>query len=98
MAFHKSESNAASVAQFPSNRSGGANDNWKSDAFINVYLPTVDGGKRKVGAIPLKLSRSNEASLIEYLQGGEGNIENFRNKLIVEFNMADANEGKAFDL
>jgi hypothetical protein len=50
------------------------NENWKADAFLNVYLPTTDG-RGKIGAIPLRVSREREAQMIEWLRKDPANLE-----------------------
>ena len=51
------------------------NDSWKADAFINIHVPTKGGGSRKIGALPLHLSRNTDAKLIEFLDAGPENLE-----------------------
>ena len=64
------------------------NDNWKAQAFVNLYVPTPKGSKRKLGSIALKDSKPYEAALIKRLQE-EGGLEAFKDALIVDFQMAD---------
>ena len=81
------------------NTSASNNSNWeKASGFINLYLPSKDGKRRKLGAIPLKMSKANEKALYEFLEADEGNVEKFASKLIVEYQSAAANEAHAFDL
>ena len=75
------------------------NDDWKAQAFLNVWLPTKGGGRRKVGAIPLKLSRAGDAQLIEFLtSGGEEALRTLVNKLEFDFQLTGGNPDSAFDL
>ena len=64
------------------------NDSWKAQAFVNLYVPTPEGGKRKIGSIALKDSKPFEAALIKRLQE-EGGLEAMKDALIVDFQMAD---------
>ena len=64
------------------------NDSWKAQAFVNLYVPTPEGGKRKIGTIALKDSKTFEAALIKRLQE-EGGLEALKDALIVDFQMAD---------
>ena len=74
-------------------------DDWKAQAFLNVWLPTKGGGKRKVGAIPLKVSRAGDAQLIEFLaSGGEDALRSLVNKLEFDFQLSGGNPENAFDL
>ena len=64
------------------------NDSWKAQAFVNLYVPTPEGGRRKIGSIALKDSKTFEAALIKRLQE-EGGLEALKDALIVDFQMAD---------
>jgi hypothetical protein len=75
-----------------------ATDNWKAQGFINLYLPSKDGKRRKLGAIPLKVAKAAEKELIAYLEADEANIENLASKLIVEYQSASGNDSHGFDL
>ena len=81
------------------NTSASNNSNWeKASGFINLYLPSKDGKRRKLGAIPLKLSKVNEKALIEWLESDEENVGKLASKLIVEYQSAAVSEAHAFDL
>ena len=73
-----------------------SNDNWKAQAFINVYVATGEGSKRKLVGIPLKESKAFERMLIERLKE-EGGIEAFAENVSFTFELADK-EVKASDL
>ena len=70
------------------NETNQQNDSWKAQAFVNLYVPTPEGGKRKIGSIALKDSKPYEAALIKRLQE-EGGLEALKGALIVDFQMAD---------
>lgn len=87
------------MARFNTNTAAAqANDDWKAQAFLNVWLPTKGGGRRKVGAIPLKTSRAGDAQLIDFLSGGEDALRSLVNKLEFDFQLAGGNPDSAFDL
>lgn len=94
MAFNTNAAAAPSAAS-----SNNANSNWeKAAGFVNLYLPSKDGKRRKLGAIPLKLSKSNEKALVEWLESDEENIGKLATKLIVEYQSAVVSEAHSFDL
>lgn len=72
------------------------NENWKAQAFINVYVATGEGNRRKLVGIPLKESKAFERMLIERLKE-EGGIEAFAENVSFTFELADK-EVKASDL
>lgn len=92
MAFNRNSSAA---------RSSDATENtsWKAQGFLNFYLPSKDGGRRKLAGIPLKDTKANEKTLREWLeQDPEKNLRTFMNKLEVEYQPATQSEGSTFDL
>lgn len=68
-----------------------AEDSWKAQAFLNVYLPKGDGSdtRVKVGAIPLKASKQLEAAIIKRLTEDPESLQLMVNKLEYEFNLVD---------
>lgn len=75
------------------------NANWeKAAGFINLYLPTKDGKRRKLGSIPLKLSKANEKALFEWLEADEENVGKLASKMVVEYQSAQVSEAHSFDL
>ena len=87
------------MARFNTNTAAAKdNDDWKAQAFLNVWLPTKAGGRRKVGAIPLKTSRAGDAQLIDFLSGGEDALRSLVNKLEFDFQLSGGNPDSAFDL
>jgi hypothetical protein len=71
---------------------------WKAQGFLNLYLPSKDGGRRKLGAIPLKDSKANEGALRAWLESDSDNLQILINKLEVEYQPATQAEGSSFDL
>lgn len=88
MAFNRN-SNTAPAAQ---------NDSWKSAGFLNLYLPSKDGGRVKLGAIGLKEGRPNEKRLLDWLNEDPSRADALLTKLEVEYRSAEPAEGSAIDL
>lgn len=66
------------------------NDSWeKAAGFINLYLPKPDGGRRKLGSIPLKLSNVFEAALVERLSKDPEAIQALLAALEIDFRAID---------
>jgi hypothetical protein len=74
------------------------NDSWKAQGFLNFYLPTQDGGRRKLGAIPLKDSKPNEKTLLAWLNEDPTRVQMIINKLELEYQPAQQAEGTGFAL
>ena len=70
----------------------------KASGFINIYLPSKDGKRRKVGAIALRASKANEKQMLDFLDEDEGNIAKLAAKLIVEYQSAVVTEAHSLDL
>lgn len=69
--------------------------------FINLYLPSKDGGRTKLGAIPLKASRDREKALFDALSDeavSEDVVKAILGRLMIDFQKAEQGEGKHFDL
>ena len=75
-----------------------ANENWKSQGFINLYLPSKGGKRRKLGAIGLKESKASEKQLLDWLNENPDNVKMLSSKLIVEFQSTATAEANPFDL
>lgn len=71
----------------------GQNDDWKAQAFINIYVPTPDGGRRKIGSIALRESKPFEKAIIARLQE-EGGLESLQANAIFDFQLADKEVSK----
>lgn len=94
--FDKAPTNTA-----PASNTSGIPANKKATAFLNFYLPTEGGGRRKIGVsgIPLRESNANEKSLAEWIAvDPEARCAILLSKLIVEYNSAEPAEGGGFDL
>lgn len=63
--------NATSAAPVGSGRRGNTAELEKAIGFLNIYVPTKGGGRRKVGAgIPLNASKDTEKAIFEWLTKG----------------------------
>lgn len=74
-------------------------DSWKAQGFLNLYLPGKDGVRRKLGAIPLKESKSNEKAMLAWLNEDASRVAMILAKLEIEYKPATPeSEGHGFDL
>ena len=74
-------------------------ESWKAEGFINLYLPSTDGGKRKkLGAIPLRANKPSEAALLAWLQKDPANVEKLLSKLELDFQSVEASAAIGFAL
>lgn len=82
------------------NNDAQSNDSWKAQGFLNLYLPSKDakGGRRKLGAIPLKDSKPAEKALMEWLNEDPSRVSTIAAKLVVEYQAADGGNTAGFDL
>ena len=75
------------------------NENWKSDAFLNIYMPTRQGGRRKIGSVGLKLNKPMDKQLLDYLSdAGEEGLAALKERIVLDFQRADGNNGDELDL
>lgn len=73
-----------------------AGTDWKSDYFLNAYLPGGDGQPLKVGALGLKLSDPLHEQLCEFLKnGGDEAMSILGQRLQVTFAKVRAGTGFA---
>ena len=72
----------------------GQNDDWKAQAFINIYVPAPNGGRRKIGSIALRESKAYERAIIERLKE-EGGLESLQENAIFDFQLADKEVDKS---
>jgi hypothetical protein len=91
--FHTSAQQAQPNNPFQNANQG---SKWQKDGYLNLYLPTEDGGKRKLGAIGLRLSNENEAKLLQWLEENPENVEKLMAMLILEYNSAKPTAGTGF--
>ena len=75
------------------------NDNWKSDAFLNIYMPTRQGGRRKIGSVGLKLNKPQDKQLLDYLaDAGDDGLAALKERIVLDFQRADGQNGDELDL
>ena len=94
MAFETAAAtNVSSFAAAANTSTVGQNNQWKADAFVNLWLPTKGGGRRKLGYIALKGNKAFERAIIERLQaGGQEALDALAEVVEFEFHMAEASE------
>ena len=90
MAFNTNTASAAATV----------NDSWKAQGFLNLYLPSKDtkGGRRKLGAIPLKDSKPAEKALMEWLNEDPSRVSVILDKLVIEYQSAAGADTAGFDI
>jgi hypothetical protein len=69
--------------------------------FVNLYLPSRDGRRVKLGAVPLKASNEREKALFDALSNKENSeavIAAVLSKLVMDFQPVTTGEGNLFDL
>lgn len=64
------------------------NDSWRATAFLNLFVNTGNGNKRKLIGIPLKDAKAFERMIIERLQQ-EGGLEAFAENVSFTFELAN---------
>ena len=89
MAFQNAVTNAAAAP---------SNDNWKAKGFLNFYLPAKNGGRKKLGAIPLKETKANEKMLLAWLNEDPSRVGQILSKLEIEYQSALPAETSGYDL
>lgn len=75
-----------------------SNDSWKSAGFINIYLPSKDGKRRKLGAISLREGSAEEKKLFDWLKEKPARVESILAAMQLEFRSAEPAEGSGFAL
>ena len=74
------------------------NDSWKAQGFLNLYLPSKNGSRRKLGAIPLKYSKANEKQLRQWLEEDPTRVAKILAALVIEYQSAEVSEQNTFVL
>lgn len=69
---------------------------WKADGFLNFYLPSKDGSRRKLGAIPLRGAKPNEKQLSDAIKKDPDLVKRILASLVLEYNPAEQTDGAAF--
>jgi hypothetical protein len=75
-----------------------SNENWKAQGFLNFYLPAKNGGRKKLGAIPLKESKGNEKQLLAWLNEDPARVAQILSKLEIEYQSALPADTAGFDI
>lgn len=80
-----------------SNNSNPKSEEWKAQAFLNLWLPSKNGGKRrKLGAIPLRAAKDDERLMLEWLTEDPTRVAAIMSKLTMDFQLVGSDVG--FDL
>lgn len=81
------------------NNQSGNNDDWKADAFINVFLPRRNGTRMKLGYFALKENNVDQAKLIAWIkEDPEGRLSALLDKLVIEFHEVSQQNESDLDL
>lgn len=83
--------NNAPSAPVGSGRRGQNAELEKAIGFLNIYVPTKGGARRKVGnGIPLNASKDTEKAIFDFLNSGdkEAAMKKFLSIVQIEFNPA----------
>jgi hypothetical protein len=75
-----------------------ANDSWKAQGFLNLYLPSKNGQRKKLGAIPLKESKHSEKHLLAWLNEDPSRVAQILAKLEIEYQSATPADASGFAL
>lgn len=72
MAYNPGTSTNTNAPTLASGRRGNPQELEKAIGFLNVYVPTKGGGRRKVGTgIPLNASKDTEKAIFDWLTKGD---------------------------
>lgn len=74
------------------------NDSWKAQGFLNLYLPSKTGARKKLGAIPLKESKASEKALLQWLNEDPSRVAQILSKLEIEYQSATPADASGFAL
>lgn len=100
MAFQQNaasnDGNNNNVSPFPRNNSSRGQNS--AAGFLNFYVPTRGGGRRKLGYLILNENRAFEADIANKLKNDPALVAKLVSMLEVEFNTAEATEDGMIDL
>lgn len=104
MAFNRpnnAANDSSSVQPFsrPPQNTGGNGNFRKADAFINIYMPTRDGGQTKLGALTLTADKNVQKQILDFItDGGDEALASLKERLILDFKLANGGNGVELDL
>lgn len=84
--------------QSNSNSNSNSNQDWKADAFLNLYLPRHDGTRAKLGAIALKGSNDTHQAIMLLLAKEPAALERIIEKLMIEYHVVSAEATSDLDI
>lgn len=70
----------------------------RATGFLNFYMPTVGGTRRKLTSAPLRNSNAVEAALIAAIQKDPKTLDKILGSLIIEYRDGTPNEDSMFKL
>lgn len=73
-------------------------ESWKALGFLNLYFPTRDLGRKKIGALPLRANKATEKSVFDWLNADATRIDKLLPMLVVEFRLTDDGSSSPFAL
>lgn len=80
-------------------RNNSQSDDWKADAFLNVFIPRRNGTRMKLGYFALKESNVDQAKLIAWIkEDPEARIAALISKLVIEFHEVGSQDESDLDL
>jgi len=74
------------------------NTNWQAQGFLNFYLPSKAGGRKKLGFIPLKDNKPNEKALLAWLNEDPSRAQKILATLEIDYQTAIPADGSGFAL
>jgi hypothetical protein len=81
------------------NNQSGNNDDWKANAFLNVFLPRKNGTRMKLGFFPLKETNIDQQKLITWIkEDPETRLASLLQKLVIEFHEVGSQDESDLDL
>jgi len=72
------------------------NQNEKAIGFINIWLPTKEGKKRKLIGVPLKASKPRELALFNWLDEDPDRAMKLARNATFDFQSVEITEGSEF--
>lgn len=101
MAFNTNTAPANNVSPFSSEAGAQPRRQQRPNpaaGFLNIYIPTKNGGRRKLGYIVLSSERAFEADIAEKLKNDPALVDKLAGLIEVEFNTSEADENSFADL
>lgn len=91
---YQSNSNSNSLRFGSTDRQLAQDTSWKSQGFLNLWLPKTDGELHKLGFIGLKESDPVQAELLKMVRADVTTVDLILANLIIEYRSAMIGDGK----